>query len=93
MEKGEIDAIFNSDPVMTKTRADNASESDRETRTSKGTQELFGGPYPGSRAPTQPADFIAKNPNTIQAPHQCHRARDALDANRFDRRHRRECAG
>src|SRR5262245_31936792 len=46
MEKGEIDAIINSDPVMTKLEADNAIRVIAETRTGKGTTELFGGPYP-----------------------------------------------
>ena len=46
VEKGEIDAIINSDPVMTKLEADNAVTVIAETRTAKGTQELFGGPYP-----------------------------------------------
>ena len=66
MEKGEIDAIINSDPVMTKLEADNAVTVIAETRTSKGTQDLFGGPYPEAGLYAT-ADFIAKNPNTIQA--------------------------
>jgi NitT/TauT family transport system substrate-binding protein len=66
VEKGEIDAIINSDPVMTKLEADNAVTVIAETRTAKGTQELFGGPYPEAGLYAT-ADFIAKNPNTIQA--------------------------
>ena len=66
MEKGEIDAIINSDPVMTKLEADNAVKVIAETRTSKGTQDLFGGPYPEAGLYAT-ADFIARNPNTIQA--------------------------
>src|SRR3954453_6687487 len=46
VEKGEIDAIINSDPVMTKLEADNAVTVIAETRTEKGTVSLFGGPYP-----------------------------------------------
>src|SRR4029079_16417574 len=46
IEKGEIDAIINSDPVMTKLEADNAVRIIADTRTRKGTEELFGGPYP-----------------------------------------------
>src|SRR4051795_13740393 len=41
MEKGEIDAIINSDPVMTKLEADNAVTVIAETRTEKGTVSLF----------------------------------------------------
>jgi NitT/TauT family transport system substrate-binding protein len=66
VEKGEIDAIINSDPVMTKLETDNAVKVIAETRTSKGTQDLFGGPYPEAGLYAT-ADFIAKNPNTIQA--------------------------
>ncbi len=66
MEKGDIDAIINSDPVMTKLEADNAVTVIAETRTSKGTMDLFGGPYPEASLYAT-ADFIAKNPNTIQA--------------------------
>lgn len=64
--QGEIDAIINSDPVMTKLEADNAVTLIAETRTRKGTEDLFGGPYPEAGLYAT-ADFIAKNPNTIQA--------------------------
>jgi NitT/TauT family transport system substrate-binding protein len=66
IEQGEIDAIINSDPVMTKLEADNAVTVIAETRTQKGTEELFGGPYPEAGLYAT-ADFIARNPNTIQA--------------------------
>src|SRR5216110_1139170 len=66
IEKGEIDAIINSDPVMTKLETDNAITIIAETRTRKGTEDLFGGPYPEAGLYAT-ADFIAKNPNTIQA--------------------------
>src|SRR3954471_3052318 len=66
IEKGEIDAIINSDPVMTKLEADNAVTVIAETRTEKGTVSLFGGPYPEAGLYAT-ADFMAKNPNTIQA--------------------------
>jgi NitT/TauT family transport system substrate-binding protein len=66
IEQGEIDAIINSDPVMTKLEADNAITVIAETRTKKGTEDLFGGPYPEAGLYAT-AEFIAKNPNTIQA--------------------------
>ena len=66
IEQGEIDAIINSDPVMTKLETDNAIRIIAETRTRKGTEDLFGGPYPEAGLYAT-ADFIAKNPNTIQA--------------------------
>src|SRR5207244_6023331 len=43
--KGEIDAIINSDPVMTKLETDNAITIIAEQRTKKGPDDLFGGPY------------------------------------------------
>jgi NitT/TauT family transport system substrate-binding protein len=66
IEKGEIDAIINSDPVMTKLETDGAIKIIAETRTRKGTEDMFGGPYPEASLYAT-ADFIAKNPNTIQA--------------------------
>jgi sulfonate transport system substrate-binding protein len=66
IQKGEIDAIINSDPVMTKLETDNSVTVIAETRTSKGTQDLFGGPYPEASLYAT-AEFIEKNPNTIQA--------------------------
>src|SRR5256885_5557870 len=66
IEKGDIDAIINSDPVMTQLETDNAITIIAETRTRKGTEDLFGGPYPEAGLyPT--SEFIAKNPNTVQA--------------------------
>ena len=66
IEKGEIDAIINSDPVMTKLENDKAVKLIADTRTRKGTEDLFGGPYPEAGLYAT-ADFIAKNPNTMQA--------------------------
>lgn len=66
IQTGEIDAIINSDPVMTKLETDNSVTVIAETRTKKGTEDLFGGPYPEAGLYAT-ADFIARNPNTIQA--------------------------
>jgi NitT/TauT family transport system substrate-binding protein len=66
IQTGEIDAIINSDPVMTKLETDNSVTVIAETRTEKGTRDLFGGPYPEAGLYAT-AEFIAKNPNTIQA--------------------------
>ena len=51
---------------MMKLEADNAVTLIADTRTEKGTIELFGGPYPEAGLYAT-AEFIAKNPNTIQA--------------------------
>src|ERR1043165_1704007 len=66
VEKGEIDALINSDPVMMKLEADNAVTIIADTRTEKGTIDLFGGPYPEAGLYAT-GDFIARNPKTIQA--------------------------
>jgi sulfonate transport system substrate-binding protein len=66
IQKGEIDAIINSDPVMTKLEFDDSVVVIAETRTRKGTEALFGGPYPEAGLYTT-VEFIAKNPNTVQA--------------------------
>jgi len=66
VQTGEIDAIINSDPVMTKLESTDSVNVIAETRTAKGTQDLFGGPYPEAGLYAT-AEFIAKNPNTIQA--------------------------
>jgi NitT/TauT family transport system substrate-binding protein len=66
IQSGEIDAIINSDPVMTKLETDNSVTVIAETRTRKGTEDLFGGPYPEAGLYAT-AEFMAKNPNTIQA--------------------------
>lgn len=66
VEKGEIDAIINSDPVMTRLETTGAVKILADMRTQKGTEEVFGGPYPEAGLYTT-ADFIAKNPNTAQA--------------------------
>ena len=66
IQTGEIDAIINSDPVMAKLETDNSVTVIAETRTRKGTEDLFGGPYPEAGLYAT-AEFIAKNPNTIQA--------------------------
>src|SRR5882757_4149342 len=66
IEQGEIDAIINSDPVMTKLETDGAIKIIAETRTAKGTEELFGGPYPEDGLYATAA-FSPRNPNTIQA--------------------------
>ena len=63
---GEIDAICNSDPAITMLQTAGELTIIAEMRTAKGTEEVFGGPYPEASLYTT-AEFIAKNPNTIQA--------------------------
>lgn len=66
MKKGEIDAISNLDPVISKLEADGDVVTLIDTRTEAGTRALFGGTNPASCLYLK-QDFIAKNPNTTQA--------------------------
>lgn len=66
IRSGQIDAMSNTDPVMTMLEKQGAVKIIAETRTLKGTEELFGGPMPAGSF-YAPSDYIRKNPNTIQA--------------------------
>lgn len=65
MKKGEIDAISHLDPVIAKLEADGDIVTLIDTRTEKGTRDLFGGSNPAAVMYTK-NDFIQKNPNTTQ---------------------------
>lgn len=66
MKKGEIDAISNIDPVIAKLEADKDIVIVAETRTTEGTNKVFGGPMPAAVLYMK-GDFLDKNPNTVQA--------------------------
>jgi NitT/TauT family transport system substrate-binding protein len=66
VRSGQIDAICNTDPVMTMLEQKGDVRIISDTRTLKGTQEVFGGPMPAACFYTH-ADFIKNNPNTCQA--------------------------
>ena len=66
LRSGQIDAISNTDPVMTMLEQKNEVQIVADTRTLKGTQEVFGGPMPAGCLYAS-AEFIRKNPNTCQA--------------------------
>jgi NitT/TauT family transport system substrate-binding protein len=66
MHSGQIDAISNTDPIMTMLEQKGEVKIVSDTRTLKGTQEVFGGPMPAACLYTH-LDFIQKNPNTCQA--------------------------
>lgn len=63
---GQIDAISNVDPVMTILEQKGEIHIIADTRTLKGTLEVFGGPMPAGCL-YAPVEFIQKNPNTVQA--------------------------
>ncbi len=65
IKKGEIDAISNLDPVMTKLQQDGDVVVLADSRTEEGNQKLFGGNNPAAVVYLK-ADFIEKNPVTVQ---------------------------
>ncbi|MBN9530713.1 MAG: ABC transporter substrate-binding protein [Alphaproteobacteria bacterium] len=66
IQKGEIDAISHLDPVISKLEQDKAIKVVVDTRTTAGTEAVFGGSNPAAVLYIK-QDFIAKNPNTVQA--------------------------
>jgi NitT/TauT family transport system substrate-binding protein len=66
MKKGEIDVISHLDPVIAKLEADQDIVTLIDTRTEKGTFELFGGTNPASCLYVR-QETIEKNPAVVQA--------------------------
>jgi NitT/TauT family transport system substrate-binding protein len=66
LRSGQIDAMSNTDPVMTMLEQKGDVRIISDTRTLKGTSEVFGGPMP-SGCLYAPAEFVQKNPITCQA--------------------------
>ena len=64
--RAEIDAIVTSDPMASVMTADNLIKIVADTRTPQGTQDVYGGPYPGGVVYVTPA-FAEQNPKTTQA--------------------------
>jgi NitT/TauT family transport system substrate-binding protein len=66
IQKGEIDALSNLDPMMTKLERDGDIRVVADSRTEAGTRAIFGGSNPAAVLYIR-QEFIAKNPNTVQA--------------------------
>jgi NitT/TauT family transport system substrate-binding protein len=66
VQKGEIDALSNLDPMMTLLERAGDIRIVADTRTEEGTRAIFGGSNPAAVVYLK-QDFIAKNPNTVQA--------------------------
>ncbi|MCX7962095.1 MAG: ABC transporter substrate-binding protein [Burkholderiales bacterium] len=66
MKSRQIDAIANVDPVMTKLEMDGDVVIVADTRTLKGTQEIWGAPLPAGCL-YAPEEFVKKYPNVAQA--------------------------
>jgi len=65
IKKGEIDAISNVDPVITKLEQDGDVVVMADTRTEQGNMKWFGGNNPAAVLYLK-REFIDKNPNTVQ---------------------------
>jgi NitT/TauT family transport system substrate-binding protein len=65
MKKGDIDAIVNLDPVISKLEQDGDIVILADSRTEEGNMKLFGGNNPAAVVYFK-ADFVEKNPNTVQ---------------------------
>jgi NitT/TauT family transport system substrate-binding protein len=65
MKRGDLDAIVNLDPVISKLEADGDIVVIADTRTEEGNTKLFGGNNPAAVVYLK-SDFVAKNPNTVQ---------------------------
>ena len=65
MKKGDIDAISNLDPVITKLVTDGDAVVMADSRTEADNMKLFGGNNPAAVVYFK-ADFVEKNPNTVQ---------------------------
>lgn len=66
MEKGEIDALANLDPVITQLEATGKFKSVVDTRTEQGMEQVYGKDYMAAVIYTTD-EFVKKYPNTVQA--------------------------
>ena len=66
LRAGQIDAMSNTDPVMTMLEQRGDIKIISDTRTLKGTLEVFGGAMPAACL-YAPMDFVQKHPNACQA--------------------------
>src|SRR5512140_391880 len=66
MEKGEIDALSNLDPVVTQLESTGKFVAVADSRTEKGMKDIYGGDYMASVIYLN-ADYVKKYPNTVQA--------------------------
>jgi sulfonate transport system substrate-binding protein len=66
IKKGEIDALSNLDPMITKLEQDGDIKVVADSRSEEGTRAIFGGSNPAAVLYVK-QDFIDKNPATVQA--------------------------
>ena len=66
LEKGEIDAVSNLDPVLTQLESTGKFVAVADSRTEKGMKDIYGGDYHASVIYVT-EEFVRKYPNTVQA--------------------------
>ena len=66
MDKGELDAMSNLDPVITQLESTGKYVAVADSRTEKGMKDLYGGDYMASVIYVTD-EYLKKNPNTVQA--------------------------
>jgi NitT/TauT family transport system substrate-binding protein len=66
MEKGELDALVNLDPVLTQLESTGKFVTLYDTRSEKGMKDVYGGDYMAAVIYITD-EFVRKNPNTVQA--------------------------
>lgn len=66
MRNGELDAVSNTDPVMTKLESAGDVVVVADARTKEGSKAVYGGSYMAGSLYARD-DYIKKNPNTVQA--------------------------
>jgi NitT/TauT family transport system substrate-binding protein len=66
MRNGELDAVSNTDPVMTKLELAGDVVIVADARTREGSKAVYGGSYMAGALYAK-TDFIKRNPNTVQA--------------------------
>src|SRR5947207_10524775 len=66
IKKGDIDALANLDPMITKLEQDGDIKIVADSRSEEGTRAIFGGANPAAVLYVK-QDFIEKNPRTVQA--------------------------
>ena len=66
IKKGDIDALSNLDPMMTKLEQDGDIKIIADSRTEEGTRAIFGGSNPAAVLYLK-HEFAERNPNTVQA--------------------------
>ena len=66
LRSGQVDAMSHTEPVMSMLEHRGDVRIISDTRTLKGTQEVFGGPMPAACL-YAPAEYVQKNPATVQA--------------------------